>query len=215
HDSDFEFFDNIVLHRGTQAIKFGAYLFHLKLRPSNPDNARGSLAFTNRFTSSSAGLTNGNAFADFLLGYPSTAQVGIGRGEEDGRTNWLHLYVQDDWQATPNLTINAGLRYEINQHMVDVDNRLSAIDLSVPGGRFVIASDGSGNISSAAVPLLGLLPVPFATSAEAGWLRGLLQPDYNRFAPRLGFAWKIPGASQSVVRAGFGIYLNQWAYSVQ
>ncbi|MGH9802143.1 MAG: hypothetical protein ACRD82_17410, partial [Blastocatellia bacterium] len=215
HDKHFELFDNIVLRRGTQTIKFGGYWFHLNLNPSNPDNARGSFAFTNRWTSSSAGLTDGNAFADFLLGYPSTAQVGIGRGEEQGRTNWLHFYVQDDWQVTPSLTVNAGLRYEINQHLVDVENRLSAIDLSVPSARFVIASDSRGNISPSAVPLLPLLPVPFTTSAAAGWSRGLLQPDHNRFAPRLGFAWKLPGDSQSVLRAGFGIFLNQWAYSVQ
>lgn len=213
HDRDFELFDNVVLNRGNHTIKFGAYWFHLQLNPSNPDNARGSFAFTNRWTSSNAGLANGNAFADFLLGYPSTGQVGIGRGEEDGRSNWLHLYVQDDWRATRSLTINAGLRYEINSHMVDVDNRLSAIDLSVPGGRIVVASDSRGNISSAAAPLMGIQPVPYTTSADAGFNRGLLQPDYNRFAPRLGVAWKVD--SKSVLRAGFGIFLNQWAYSVQ
>lgn len=213
-DRSFEIFDNVLIHHRNHTIKFGGYLFHLKFNPSNPEAARGSFSFTNRWSSSQAGLTDGNAFADFLLGYPSTAQVGIGRGEEDARTNWLHAYVQDDWQATPSLTINAGLRYEINQHMEDVDNRLSAIDLSVPGGRFVVASDKHGQISSAASALLPLLPVPFVTSAEAGWPRGLLQHDYNRFAPRIGLAWKPPGKS-TVIRAGFGIYLNQWAYSVQ
>ena len=71
---------------------------------------------------------------------------GIGRGDENGRTNWLHLYAQDDWRARDNLTFNLGLRYEFNQHMYDVDNRLSSIDLSVPGGRFVIASDENGTI---------------------------------------------------------------------
>lgn len=214
-NSSFEIFDNVLIHHGRHAIKFGGYLFHLKFNPSNPDTARGAFSFTNRFTSSQAGLADGNAFADFLLGYPSSAQVGIGRGEEDARTNWLHMYVQDDWQVTPNLTLNVGLRYEINQHMKDVDNRLSAIDLSVPGGRFIIASDEQGRISSAANALLPLLPLPYVTSAEAGLSRGLLDTDYNRFAPRFGLAWKIPGKSDTVIRAGFGIYLNQWAYSVQ
>ena len=49
----------------------------------------------------------------------------------------IGLYAQDDWQARSNLTFNVGLRYEFNQHMYDVNNRLSSIDLSVPGGRFV------------------------------------------------------------------------------
>lgn len=211
----FELFDNVLIHRGSHTIKFGAYLFHFKFNPSNPEAARGAFSFSNRWTSSQAGLTDGNAFADFLLGYPTSAQVGIGRGEEDARTNWVHTYVQDDWQVMPNLTLNVGLRYEINQHMEDVDNRLAAIDLSVPGGRFVIASDKRGQISEAANALLALLPIPFVTSAEAGWSRGLLQHDYNRFAPRIGLAWKAHDKSATVVRAGFGIYLNQWAYSVQ
>ncbi|PYP88398.1 MAG: hypothetical protein DMF61_07345 [Blastocatellia bacterium AA13] len=214
-DSDFELFDNVLLRRGNHTMKFGAYWFHFAFRPSNPDTARGSFAFTNKWTSSAVGAVDGNAFADFLLGYPTTAQVGLGRGEEDGRTNWLHFYAQDDWSVTRNLTINAGLRFELNQQMVDVNNGLSAIDLSVPGGRIVIASDDHGNISPTAAPLLPLLPLPYVTSEAAGWDRSLLRLNYNRFAPRLGLAWKLPGKSETVVRAGFGVFLNQWAYSVQ
>jgi Carboxypeptidase regulatory-like domain/TonB dependent receptor len=215
NNQSYEFFDNVLIQRGAHKIKFGGYFFYLKFRPSNPEAARGVLAFTSRWTSSQAGLTNGNAFADFLLGAPSSAQVGIGRGDEDARTNWLHVYGQDDWDVTPRLTVNVGLRYEINQHMRAVDNRLSAIDLTVPGGRFVIASDSDGRINPAANALLPLIPIPYVTSAAAGWDRGLLKPDYNRIAPRLGVAWKVPGKQDTVVRAGFGIYLNQWAYSVQ
>ncbi|HEX5082241.1 MAG TPA: TonB-dependent receptor [Blastocatellia bacterium] len=215
NDQSYEFFDNVLIQHGAHKIKFGGYFFYLKFRPSNPEAARGVLAFTNRWTSSQAGLTDGNAFADFLLGAPSSAQVGIGRGDEDARTNWLHFYGQDDWEVTPSLTANVGLRYEINQQMRAVDNRLSAIDLTAPGGRFVIASDGDGRINPAANALLPLIPISHVTSAEAGWDRGLLQPSYNRIAPRLGAAWKAPWKHDTVVRAGFGIYLNQWAYGVQ
>ena len=118
-------------------MKFGGYYYHLRLRPEQPDNARGAFTYTGQFT--------GNAFADFLLGYPTSAAAGIGRGDENGRTNWLHAYVQDDWRARSNLTFNLGLRYEYNQHMYDADNRLSSIDLATPGGRFVIASDEHGH----------------------------------------------------------------------
>jgi hypothetical protein len=215
NNQSYEFFDNVLIQHGAHKIKFGGYFFYLKFRPSNPEAARGVLAFTNRWTSSRAGLTDGNAFAEFLLGAPSAAQVGVGRGDEDARTNWLHVYGQDDWEVTPRLTFNVGLRYEINQHMRAVDNRLSAIDPTAPGGRVVIASDGGGRINPAANALLPLIPIPHVTSAAAGWNRGLLQPDYSRIAPRLGVAWKAPGKHDTVVRAGFGIYLNQWAYSVQ
>ena len=140
-------------------LKFGAYYFHLQLRPEQPDNARGAFTYTGQFT--------GNAFADFLLGYPTSATSGIGRGDENGRTNWLHLYAQDDWQARSNLTFNVGLRYEFNQHMYDAQNRLSSVDLSVPGGRFVIASDEANTIHPSAAPLLPLIPIPYVTSAAS------------------------------------------------
>ena len=174
----FELYDNVTIDRGSHRFKFGAYYFHLQMRPEQPDNARGAFTYTGQFT--------GNAFSDFLLGYPTSATSGIGRGDENGRTNWLHLYVQDDWQARSNLTFNAGLRYEFNQHMYDVDNRLSSIDLSVPGGRFVIASDDSGAIDPSAQQLLPLIPIPYVTSKEAGWGRGLLEPSAVRLAPRIG-----------------------------
>src|SRR5262249_18307222 len=51
--------------------------------------------------------------------------------------------------------------------------------------------------------------------AEAGFDRSLLRPSYQRYAPRLGLAWTVPGAKETVVRAGYGVFLNQWAYSVQ
>jgi hypothetical protein len=98
--------------------------------------------------------------------------------------------------------------------MNDVDNRLSAIDVTMPGGRFVIASDEHGNIAPDAVSLLPEIPVPYVTSGEAGWDRGLLTPSRVRLAPRTGFALSLDD-DRAVVRGGYGIFLNQWAYSVQ
>ncbi len=201
----FELFDNVTLDRGAHRLKFGAYFFHLQLNPEQPDAARGAFTYTGQFS--------GNAFADFLLGYPTSATSGIGRGDEHGRTNWIHLYAQDDWQARDNLTFNLGLRYEYNQHMYDVDSRLSSVDLAVPGGRYVIASE-NGTINPDAQDLLPLMPIPYVTSEEAGWGRGLMDPSAVRLAPRLGFALALDN-SRAVIRGGYGIFLNQWAYSVQ
>jgi hypothetical protein len=200
-----EWYDNLLFDRGDHQVKVGGYLFRLNFNPVNPVNARGSFTFN--------GQWSGNAFADFLLGYPSVAQVGIGRADEHGRSTWMHLYAQDDWRASANLTLNYGLRYELNSQMSDVDNRLSAIDLA--GRRFVIASDSRGQISPTASPMLSQLPLPYISSADAGWTQGLLRPSYLRFAPRLGIVWSPGGAGRTVVTAGFGVFLNQWAYSVQ
>ena len=206
NNQHFELFDNVTLDRGAHRIKFGAYFFHLQLNPEQPDAARGAFTYTGQFS--------GNAFADFLLGYPTSATSGIGRSDERGRSNWLHLYAQDDWQARDNLTFNLGLRYEYNQHMYDESNRLSSVDLSVPGGRFVIASDENGTINPGAADLLPQIPIPYVTSEDAGWGRGLLDPSAVRLAPRVGFALALDN-SRAVIRGGYGIFLNQWAYSVQ
>ena len=201
-----ELYENLTIDKGRHRLKVGAYYFHLKMRPEQPDNARGAFTYTGQFT--------GNAFADFLLGFPGSAVSGIGRGDEDGRTNWLHAYAQDDWQVRSNLTLNVGLRYEFNQHMYDASHRLSSIDLSVPGGRYVIASDDQGRIHPSAAGLLPLLPLPYVTSQQAGWGPGLLDPSAVRLAPRTGFALSLLD-SKAVIRGGYGIFLNQWAYSVQ
>lgn len=202
-----EFFDNVLIDRGAHRIKFGVYYFRLQFRPESPDVARGSFAYTGQWT--------GNPLADLLLGYPTSAQVGLGRGAQDSRTSWLHSYVQDDWQVTRNLTFNMGFRYEINQHMRETQNRLSSVDLFTGGGRIVIASDDEGRIAEEAQGLLPLLPVPWVTSEAAGWDRSLTRPGYNRYAPRVGLAWRPGGTDRTVLRAGYGIFLNQWAYSVQ
>jgi carboxypeptidase family protein len=198
-----ELYENVTLDRGAHRLKFGAYYFHLRLHPEQPDNARGAFAFTGQFT--------GNAFADFLLGYPASATSGIGRGDEHGRTNWIHLYAQDDWQPRRNLTLNLGLRYEWNQHMYDADGRLSSVDLSVPGSRFVVAGD---TVHPSGTALLSAMPIPYVLADEIGWNRGLLDPSAIRLAPRTGFALTF-NDSRAVLRGGYGIFLNQWAYSVQ
>ena len=207
NNTSFEVYDNVTLERGRHRVRFGGYLFHLIFRPETPDVARGAFAYTGQFT--------GNALADFLLGYPAAAQVGIGRADEDARTTWVHFFTQDDWAVSSNLTVNAGIRAEVNRHVEDVNNRLSTVDLNYPGGRFVIASDEEGRISPDAQALLSAIPIPWVPSAVAGWDRSLLRPGYRRVAPRLGFAYRLPGAGDTVVRGAFGIFLNQWAYSVQ
>ena len=84
-----------------------------------------------------------------------------------------------------NLTVNVGVRYEVNSQMVETGNRLANIELD----RFVIASDDEGRIHPDADALLPLIPVPYVTSKEAGYHRSLQRPNFNRVAPRFGLAW--------------------------
>jgi hypothetical protein len=205
-DRDFELFDNVLIHRGAHSLQFGAYFFHLGFNPSFPNDARGVYTYSGSYT--------GNPLADFLLGYPSQAQVGIGRGTENATTNWAHVYAEDRWQIRPSLTIDAGLRYEYNGNLLAQPNQTSNIDLSAPGGPAFVVAGNPTNLPSAASALASLSPLPLVSASSVGWNNSLLTPRYLRFSPRLGLAWRIPGSHEMVVRAGFGIYTNQAAYSV-
>ncbi len=209
-NNSFDFFDNVSWTAGSHSMKFGAYVYRMRFNPLSSPNARGTFSFSPRFTSSAPGLADGNAFADFLLGYPSSAQAGVGRGETDARTLWTHFYAQDDWRASSALTLNLGMRYEINGQMVETGNRFSNPELN----RFVIASDGRGRIHPDAGALLSLLPVPYVTSNEAEYHRSLQRPNYNRIAPRIGLAWSPRPSGNFVARAGFGLFYNQAGYSI-
>jgi len=210
-DRNYEFFDNVLWHRGQHTFQFGAYFFHLDFNPQFPNNARGAYTFN--------GSSSGNAFADFLFGVPSQGQVGIGEGAENAHTNWAHFYVQDGWQVTPELKIDVGLRYEYNSNLVAETNQTSNIDLTAPAGAaFVVAGDPS-NLTAAQNTLVAIAAaqnptIPVVNAATVGWDNSLLRPRPLRFSPRVGLAWTIPHSGETVVRAGYGIYTNQAAYSV-
>jgi hypothetical protein len=207
-DNDYEIYDNVLWHHGTHTVKFGGYFFHLDVEPVNAQNARGTFGFTSRYT--------GNALGDFLLGEPNSGSAGpVGRGALQGRTDWAHFYAEDGWQITPSLKLDIGLRYEYNQNLTDASNNIAIVNVLVPGGEIVIASDNQGNISSAASALLGKIPptIPVITSTQAHWDRSLLQMRPLRLAPRIGLAWALPD-HKTVIRSGFGIYTNQAAYNI-
>jgi hypothetical protein len=84
-----------------------------QLPGSGPDMAgagSGSASLLGNKKTGGGPAYTGNALADFLLGYPSQAQVGNGEGSENAHTYWAHFYVQDGWRVTPSLKLDVGLR---------------------------------------------------------------------------------------------------------
>ncbi|MBZ5564902.1 MAG: TonB-dependent receptor, partial [Acidobacteriia bacterium] len=136
-------------------------------------------------TPPTAGLTPGTGYglASLLLGLPSTGGRVIGSTEGDMITNYYAGYVQDSFRATPKLTINLGIRYDFyppskNQH-------------------------GSGTFSWELGKYVYDLPNP-STHAPGNLRRGLIDPDYNNFQPRIGLAYQI--SPKTTVRASFAIF---------
>ncbi len=205
-DRDFELYDNVTLQRGAHVLKFGGYFFHLSFNPSYPNAARGIYTFNGAYT--------GNPLADFLLGYPSQAQAGIGEGAESAHTSWAHFYVEDGWRVTQSLKIDLGLRYEFNENLIAQASQTSDIDLSAPGGPAFVVAGNPASLPPTAAALASLSPVPVVSASAVGWNNSLLTPKSLRLSPRLGLAWKVPGGQRMVIRAAFGIYTNQAAYSI-
>jgi len=120
----------------------------------------------------------GTVLGDFLLGYVADAQ--LSNVAEVRQELWEYsFYVQDDWKPTNALTVNAGLRYDFMTPALEADNRMSNFN-GVDG--LVQAKDGS--------------------LAD----RGLVRPDRNNFAPRVGVAYTA--TPSTVLRGGYGVFYN-------
>ena len=112
-DYGYTFDPNITKIVGNHTLKAGVTYLHgwKTTEIASPPYGRFTTAsdFNNARSTTSA---TGDAFADFLLGYPSTTDVTIGDvGGFHKKTNW-HAFFQDDWKVTPRLTLNLGLRYD-------------------------------------------------------------------------------------------------------
>lgn len=120
------------------------------------------------------GNRTGIGLADFLLGYPSGAQL-TNLAVVDTRLKMYSGFFQDDWKVTPKFTMNIGLRYDFATWPYEGADRLTNLD-----------------------PATGLRFTP----ANSKFGRSLVKPDKNNFAPRLGLVYQL--SSQTVVRAGYG-----------
>jgi hypothetical protein len=99
---------------------------------------------------------------------------------------YLGTYVQDDWKLLPNLTVNAGLRWEY-----DTD----------------VTGSGGANTPCASIDTPQTTPCVWADNANV--LNFKTSPDYKDFSPRLGFAWDPFKSGKTVVRGGYGMYYDR------
>ncbi len=154
------------------------------------------------------GQYSGNAYADFLLGYPSTTQKPTPNTQK--LLNVSHqagVFIQDDWRATQRLTLNLGLRYDM-QHIDDSPYGNNA--LYVPDLKKIVIFGSNyppANSPQPVIPGFLSLPIVFASAVNlpSSLFDYLGQPDKN-VAPRFGFAYQA--LPKSVLRGGFGLFYN-------
>ena len=177
--------DSMSLTLGKHGWTWGGDFRRQLVDTSNASNARGTFIFT--------GGVTGIPFADFLLGLAQETSLQSGAEEYNFRSKTFDLYVQDNWRAAKNLTLNLGLRYEYVTPFIELNNQLANLD---------VAPD-----FSAVAPVL---PGQIGPITGKKFPDGLVNPDRNNFAPRVGLAWKpLP---KTVVRAGYGINYNIGQY---
>jgi hypothetical protein len=183
HDATFQWADNYTWTRDRHEIKFGADISRIRQNFRYDFYNNGSYDFT-------FGDFTGNEVADFVAGFwdnyyqSSKATYGI-------RTGAIGLYVQDTWKVTKHLTLNYGLRWDYFTPQSDVHNNILGF---FPGQQSTVFPGAPPDI---------LYPGDPGTPNKA-----LVYPDYNNFAPRVGFAWDMLGNSKLVMRGGFGIFYD-------
>ena len=197
-------------------IKTGfSYVFDNHWNDSAVSPQRGSYSFNGQYTQcttafSSACTTSGApwAFADFLLGLPATTGQGTpGNFITRNISSQYAAYVQDDWKVMPKLTINMGIRYDLQWFEPGPYGEFS---LYVPtAGKVIVFGNAypSGAISSYVNSLTtsNLIALSSNSSISSNPFSFLGRPDKN-FAPRFGFAYQV--MPNTVIRGAYGIYFN-------
>jgi hypothetical protein len=194
----YQLIDNLSWFKGRHTFKFGVDIRRLQVNnDSNPLNARGQYAFDDRLS--------GLAYANFLLGWPSSAARGIARPAAYPRSTYSGFYIQDDFKLHPRVTLNYGVRYEYQTPWVEKFNRIFTFDPAT--GSLVTAGS---SIPSDLVPSVAAT-LPIVTAAQAGLPeRSLMYTDTNNWNPRIGIAIRPMGDTTTVVRAGYGVYTQFW-----
>jgi len=186
--------------KGKHSLKLGGEISLNKDIQQTLLNNYGVFTFNANSTArvAGAGVTAaaGNAFADFLIGIPSAVSQDA---PVTGYTNswYTALFVQDDFKVSPRLTLNLGLRWDVQTAPTDPLNRVVNYE---PGQRSTV---------NAAAPVGALF------FGDPGVERGGIPTSYTHFSPRLGFAWDVSGDGKTSIRGGFGAFYgsisgNEW-----
>jgi hypothetical protein len=192
-DNTFSYIDDITWQRGQHLISAGiqALRYQNDYFVGNNTGFLGNLSYSGAFTSNTAvvdpKLPQGSGFgpADFDLDRVSNAGVTSGTTFVGQRQWRVAGYVEDDWKALPQLTVNFGIRYEFDQPWVEANNKTGNVDLTT--GQTIYAHS-----------------IPTGAPAGSGLCstNACYDANYDQIMPRLGFAYQL--TPRLVARAGYG-----------
>lgn len=232
----FQWTDNYSKIIGKHSLKFGGDISRARFDQTLYFEINGSYSFTSNAASPSGndvGFTD--AYGNFLLGLPTSYGQGAAQGE-NARTTSVYLYAQDSWKIKPNLTLNYGLRWELNTPYNEIKHRVQTfrpgqtdtifpcvLSPTYPSGQpnptFGGVAVGGSTDCSPTGPSNAVYPLGLVIPGDKGVPNGLTQTYYRSFAPRLGVAWS-PGATsgwlakltggpgKTSIRMGAGMFYN-------
>lgn len=192
---NWQYADNVSYASGSHSIKIGAELMHQTAAFINGSRSTGIFNFVGTYT--------GDAFGDLLLGYPDSVTRDYFKELNGDWANFWSFYVQDNYRATKNLTLNLGVRLDLNSFYNGIRGQKSAFDFST--GKLIIPSTIDPAVQPLTPTLLQLFSDRLVYTKDRG-LPNSIQPTAKNFAPRIGFAWRPGGSEKLVIRSGFGIF---------
>jgi hypothetical protein len=184
--------DVVTLIAGKHILHFGGeFLIYQNNSTAWGNTDAGSFTFNGSYSAAGPGNTaSGLAYADFLLGQTQKWTAGV-TPEYGGRQKLPQLFVQDDYKLRSNLTLNLGLRYQIQTGWSEVKGNERSFDPTVQN------------------PGTGTTGALWYGSTHANGRTRIQDSVYNTVLPRFGFAYQFD--PNTVVRGGFGLYAYNWS----
>lgn len=189
-DTRYEIVDHITWTADKHTFKFGFDFRRTHQTQRAQNGSAGDFNFSNIQTAGPSG-EGGDAFASFLLGAVNRGVTRFWGTTPGWRYQYYAGFIQDDWKITPRLTLNLGVRYELDIPRWEQLNRHSSLDPSMPN------------------PAAGGIPGALAFANDDR--RFFNRTDKNNFGPRVGFAYSPD--DKTVVRGGYGLYYNLLYYN--
>lgn len=195
-------------YSGKHDVKFGAQLSHQAHAFLNGNASQGTFNFDGRYTQNPLSTGNtGNAYADMLLGFPNSVQRAFPIQIFGNTGDFWAFYFQDNYRLSPNLTLNMGLRWELNSFFNGIRGQTNAFNFDT--GKVIIPTRGGNPDFDVQPGVRQIWPVfrdLIETSEERGLPWSIRYPSHRDVGPRFGLAWRPFGSSNTVIRSAYGIF---------